>query len=123
MRDLYFNSAHTTLEWYRIPYSCLLATIAVFAPNYTGPDDSCLPASSITIRGVEFKWTAHDTVGALSRDIESELGLPVASLWFESMKSRGTRHSARNSMDVIAREGFIVHVGAQSIEFQRPRQQ
>ena len=95
---------------------------AAFAPNYTGPDPSCLPASSVTVRGVRFTWGTGDTVGSLARDVASELGLPEERVWLESLArdaTPGTRLASRNALESAAREGFIVHADTDAVVFQR----
>lgn len=94
----------------------------MFAPNYTGPDPSCLPVSSVLVRGVRFTWGGADTVGGLVRDITSELGLPEGRVWLESLAGDappGTRLAARNGLETAAREGFVVHTESEAVVFQR----
>ena len=104
-----------------------VVTVQVWSTNYTGPDTSCVPASSLIVRGIEFEWKDSDTVGSLADRIANELTdfdlngsggrhdvssptgtTPASTVRVSIASSAGVIQSRGNSMRRVAASGFSV---------------
>ena len=91
------------------------------------PDTSCVPASSLIVRGIEFEWKDSDTVGSLADRIANELTdfdlngsggrhdvssptgtTPASTVRVSIASSAGVIQSRGNSMRRVAASGFSV---------------
>lgn len=87
----------------------------VLQANYTGPDTTCLPSNTITVRGVEFFWRPADTVGNIVDDIVAEFGIKdsIDTVWLSS--TSGTRYARRNMISEVVKSGMFLHLAGEVV--------
>ena len=92
----------------------------VLQANYTGPDNSCLPASSIYMRGIDISF-AGLTVKQFALDVAEQFGLVSRAAVVVRLAANGHEQGLNRRMDDIAAtsSGFTVHVGGEIFSFNR----
>ena len=86
----------------------------VLQANYTGPDTTCLPSNTLTVRGVEFFWRPADTVGNFVDDIAAEFGIKEsAAVWLSS--TSGSRYARRNMISEAVKNGVVLYVAGEVV--------
>ena len=92
----------------------------VLQANYTGPDNACLPASSISLRGVDISF-AGLTVRQFTLDIVEQFGLASRAEVVVRLAANGHEQGLNRRMDDLAATpgGFRVHFGGEMFSFTR----
>ena len=107
----------------RQPFNCIYINTQcgwVLQANYTGPDNSCLPASSIYMHGVDISF-AGITVKQFALDVMEQFGLASRAAVVVRLAANGHEQGLNRRMDDIAATpgGFTVHAGGDVFAFKR----
>lgn len=92
----------------------------VYAPNYTGPDNSCLPQAAIVLRNVSISF-AGLTVKQFAIDVAEQFNLATRSAVTVRLNTNGLVQGLNHRMDYLAATpgGFTVQVENEEFSFAR----
>ena len=106
-----------------IDYNCIYINTQcgwILQANYTGPDNSCLPVTTIDLRDVAVSF-AKRSVKQFALDVAEEFDLGSRSEVTVRLAANGQKQGLNRMMEDLAATpgGFTVHFGTEVFRFSR----